>query len=105
MTGAVCQILCRLTHESVLPTYYEMSLKIKYARDDFTSAMIDLIHDGITDEFCQVYGGAYANDIFTWAILGPLQRGEKEGVSSEYQKREKAALKMLNKLMDEYNKG
>ena len=105
MTGAVCQILCRLTHESVLPTYYEMSLKIKYARDDFTSSMIDLIHDGITDEFCLVYGGAYANDIFTWAILGPLQRGEKEGVASEYQKREKAALKMLTKLMDEYNKG
>ena len=103
MTGAVCQILCRLTHKSVLPTYYEMSLKIKYARDDFTSSMIDLIHDGITDEFCLVYGGAYANDIFTWTILGPLQKKDREGVSSEYSKREKAANKMLGKLMDEYN--
>ncbi|MBR6290632.1 MAG: hypothetical protein IKR53_04230 [Clostridia bacterium] len=105
MTGAVCQILCRLTHKSVLPTYYEMSLKIKYARDDFTSAMIDLIHDGITDEFCLVYGGAYANDIFTWAILEPLQKGDESGVASAYEKREKAALKMLGKLMDEYNGG
>ena len=105
MTGAVCQILCRLTHKSVLPTYYEMSLQIKYARDDFTSAMIDLIHDGITDEFCLVYGGAYANDIFTWAILEPLQKGDESGVASAYEKREKAALKMLGKLMDEYNGG
>ena len=65
--------------------------------------MIDLIHDGITDEFCLVYGGAYANDIFTWTILGPLQKKDREGVSSEYSKREKAANKMLGKLMDEYN--
>ena len=32
-----------------------------------------------------------------------IQSGEPEGVASEYGKREKAAVKALEKLMDEYN--
>lgn len=90
MTGAVCHLLCRLTHETVLPAYYEMSLKIKYARDNYTSAMIDLIHDGVMDMFCLVYGGVHANNIFTWAILEPLQKGTKD-VTSAYESRKEAA--------------
>ena len=102
MCGAVVQMLCRTSHETVLPTYYEESLKIKYARDDASSAMIDLIHDGITDEFCLVYGGAYANDIFTWALLGPLQKNG-DSITADYESREKAALAGLEKLMEDFN--
>ncbi len=101
MSGAVVQMLCRVTHELVLPAYYETSLKIKYARDDYTSAMIDLIYNGVADMFCIVYGGAYANDIFTWTILGPLQRKETS-ITSEYQSREKPANKALQKLVKQY---
>ena len=90
MSGAVAHPLCRLTHETVLPAHYEMALKIKYARDNYTSAMIDLIHDGITDMFCLVYGAAYANNIFTWAILEPLQNGT-DAVTSAYESRKEAA--------------
>ena len=101
MSGAVVQMLCRVTHETLLPAYYETSLKVKYARDDYTSGMIDLIYNGIADMFCIVYGGAYANDIFTWAILGPLQRKE-DSITSEYQKREKPAIKSLQRLVEAY---
>ncbi|MBQ2279258.1 MAG: hypothetical protein II333_11870 [Clostridia bacterium] len=101
MSGAVVQMLCRVTHETLLPAYYETSLKVKYARDDYTSGMIDLIYNGIADMFCIVYGGAYANDIFTWAILGPLQRKE-DSITSEYQKREKPAVKSLQRLVEAY---
>ncbi len=101
MSGAVVQMLCRTTHELVLPAYYETSLKIKYARDDYTSEMIDLIYNGVADMFCIVYGGAYANDIFTWTILGPLQRKEAS-ITSEYQSREKPANKALEKLAEQY---
>lgn len=90
MSGAVTHLLCRLTHETVLPAHYEMSLKIKYARDNYTSAMIDLIHDGIMDMFCLVYGGVHANNIFTWSILEPLQKGT-DAVTSAYETRKEAA--------------
>jgi len=63
--------------------------------------MIDLIYNGIADMFCIVYGGAYASDIFTWTILGPLQRKETS-ITSEYQTREKPAIKNLQKLVEKY---
>ena len=101
MSGAVAHLLCRLTHETVLPAYYEMSLKIKYARDNYTSAMIDLIHDGIMDMFCLVYGAAYANNIFTWAILEPLQKGT-DAVTSAYESRKEAAETALAGLVETF---
>ena len=101
MSGAVSHLLCRLTHETVLPAYYEMSLKIKYARDNYTSAMIDLIHDGIMDMFCLVYGAAYANNIFTWAILEPLQKGT-DAVTSAYETRKEAAELALAELAETF---
>ena len=101
MSGAVTQLLCRLTHETVLPAHYEMALKIKYARDNYTSAMIDLIHDGITDMFCLAYGGTYANDIFTWTILEPLRAGT-DAVTSAYETREAAAIQGLAELVETF---
>ena len=104
MSGAVSHLLCRLTHETVLPAYYEMSLKIKYARDNYTSAMIDLIHDGIMDMFCLVYGASYANNIFTWAILEPLQKGT-DAVTSAYESRKDAAEQALAGLAETFSGG
>lgn len=98
ISGAVCQALCRSTHETVLPAYYEMSLKIKYARDNYTSAMIDRIHDGIMDMFSLVYGAQYANNITTWAILEPLQKNG-DSITSAYETREAAAITGLQDLV------
>ena len=98
ITGAVCQALCRQTHETVLPAYYEMTLKVKYARDNYTSEMIDLIHDGITDMFALVYSAKYANNITTWAILEPLNTNG-DSITSAYESREAAALQGLSDLV------
>lgn len=98
ISGAVAQALCRATHETVLPAYYEMSLKIKYARDNYTSAMIDRIHDGIMDMFSLVYGAQYANNITTWTILEPLQKNG-ESITSAYETREAAAVTGLAELV------
>jgi hypothetical protein len=35
------------TKNTVLPAYYEQSLKIKYARDDSSAQIIDIIHDNM----------------------------------------------------------
>jgi len=101
MAGAVVHLLGRLTHETVLPAHYEMALKIKYARDNYTSAMIDLIHDGISNMFCMAYGGTYANDIFTWTILEPLRAGT-DAVTSAYEKRKDAAVAGLVELVQTF---
>ncbi len=102
MTSAVIQALCEETYKTVLPAYYETALKVKYVRDNYTSQMIDLVYDGISGLFTLVYGASYANNIFTWAILEPLQAGN-ESITSAYEKREEAAVAQLAGLVEAWN--
>lgn len=101
LASAVIQALCEETHEVLLPAYYETALKIKYVRDDYSAQMIDFVHDNITDLFALVYGGAWANDIFTWTFLEPLQGGKDSCVSS-YTKREEAAIAGMEDMAAQY---
>ena len=43
-------------HRLCLPAYYEKALKNKYTRDDVSVKMLDIIHDGATTDFMNVYG-------------------------------------------------
>ena len=49
--SAVLEVLSRESGKSVLPVYYENSLKIKYTRDTESAQMIDIIHDGLGNSF------------------------------------------------------
>jgi hypothetical protein len=99
--SAVIQALCEESNSLVIPAYYETALKIKYARDDYSSQMIDLIYNGIKGLFPLVYGATYANNIFTWSFLEPLQKKSTAWVSS-YESRIEAARTQLQSLIDAY---
>lgn len=99
--SAVIQALCEESGNTMIPAYYETALKIKYVRDNYSAQMIDLIHDGIQGLFPLVYGASYANNIFTWAFLEPLQKKQEAWVSS-YESRADAAMTQFQTLIDAY---
>lgn len=99
--SAVIQALCVESNKILIPAYYETALKIKYTRDNYSSQMIDIVYEGIDGLFPLVYGGTYANDIFTWTFLEPLQAKSKTWMSS-YEKRITAAEAQLQELIDMY---
>ena len=55
MTCVVLEALCRETKKTVMPVYYEQALKIKYARDEKSAQIIDLIHDNMRNVFPLAY--------------------------------------------------
>lgn len=55
MICVVLEALNRETKHSVIPIYYEQSLKIKYTRDELSAQMIDLIHDNQRNVFPVAY--------------------------------------------------
>jgi len=55
MAGAVLEALASEGYRTIAPQYYETVLKIKYARDEVTSQIIDIIHDGVITDFAYVY--------------------------------------------------
>ena len=55
MIGALLEALAAESYRTVIPAYYEVSLKTKYARDDVTSQMIDLIYGAAFTDFAYAY--------------------------------------------------
>ena len=49
------EVLCRETSKDVLPTYYNVALKVKYTTDEHAAQMIDLIHDNFGSSFVLAY--------------------------------------------------
>ncbi|MBE6559670.1 MAG: hypothetical protein E7662_00985 [Ruminococcaceae bacterium] len=55
VVGAVLEALAAESYRRVTPAYYESALKLKYARDDVSSQMIDLIKSNMTTNFIYAY--------------------------------------------------
>lgn len=55
MAGAVMEALNAESYRRVTPAYYESGLKLKYARDEISSQVVDLIKDSRTTNFIFAY--------------------------------------------------
>ena len=99
MTSAVVEALCAESYRRLMPAYYETALKVKYARDDISSQMIDLIHDSLTTEFIYAY---YYSLNYLGSIFRTLVSSKSNNFASEYAKLEKGALAGLEKIKAAY---
>lgn len=99
IVSAVIEALCAESYRTVMPAYYETALKVKYARDDLSSQMIDIIHDALWTDFTYIYSPAMS-DIGT--IWRTLMGNKKYDLASEFATREKAVQTGLDKLVNAY---
>ena len=58
MAGAVLEALSASNYNTVLPAYFEIALKTKYAHDDDSARMYDLIRETMILDFGYIYGNA-----------------------------------------------
>ena len=58
MAGAVLEALSASNYNTVLPAYFEIALKTKYAHDDDSARMYDLIRETMILDFGSIYGNA-----------------------------------------------
>ena len=96
--GAVIEAMAAESRKSVVPAFYEVALKTKYARDDESSEMIDIIRDGISFNF----GIEYA-----WMLAGShpfrtLINDKKKDVASWVEKNQPRLEKALAKILAVY---
>ncbi len=76
--GAVCDALFAKSAELVIPAYYDKALKGKFARDDESGEMIDIIRDGL----CINFGFFY--DVGGGSIFSRLLESENSNFASYY---------------------
>ena len=99
---AVSAVLEEMAYESYLsvtPSYYETALKTKYTRDNLSSQIIDLLHDTAMTDMAYIYQDAFSSVGYAGRNL---IASKKSDLASWYAKKEKAALKNMQKLIDKY---
>ncbi|MGI6203082.1 MAG: hypothetical protein ACOYID_06735 [Eubacteriales bacterium] len=97
--GATLELMAYESYKTVTPAYYETAMKTKYTRDALSSQIIDLLHDSYMTDIAYVFGSSFQN-------LGYIGRemisNRQNNFASFYSKREKAAIKMMEKLIKTY---
>lgn len=96
--GIVLESLAYYSHEYVVPAVYEIVLQNKYARDESSAHMLDLILDG------RVYTFGYIYDDYKgmqWTIREMLQN-KKEDYASYYATKLGSAQAQLEKIINSY---
>jgi hypothetical protein len=97
--SAVLEVLSRESSKSVLPAYYENSLKIKYTRDSESAQMIDIIHDGLGNSFALAWHQSLNS--FLQGLIHASAMTENS-FASNYSKNEKLLVKLLDNLIEKY---
>ncbi len=96
-TGNIMEALCAIGSKEVIPAFYEVSLKTKFARDAESEQMIDIIRDSIMYDLGYVAGGTFQSIGYDLVHSG----GE---FSSTYAANESAALQKLKEFNKSYGK-
>ena len=98
-TGLILETLCILGREYVIPAYYDVALKTRDSRDEESAAMLDIIAANRVFDlgyYNEAFGGSYASHFAEIATSGSRE------FASWYQPKEKAAGKMLDRILKTY---
>ena len=97
---AVCAVLEQMAYEGyheVIPTYYEIVLKTKLARDDTSAKMLDLIRESVTNDIARIYNSGFGSVAYQPRVTFMSGNGD---FASEYASMETAAIAAAEQWVD-----
>ena len=97
--GAVIEALAAESRKSVVPAFYDVALKTKYARDEESSDMIDIIRDGIGFNFGILYVVPLGSPHLEWRFL---VTNRQNNIVSSVEKKINGWNKSLEKVLSAY---
>ena len=96
-TGAVIEDLSYLSRKYLVPAYYDTTLKTKFARDEESVEMLDIIRDSVVFDFGCVY------DVSTAFVFQNQINANKREFTSAIEKIMNAAQRNLDKIIQAYD--
>jgi len=99
-TGMILEDLCAESRYTLQPAYYEVNLKGKYARDDESSDMLDIILSNTAHDIGYVY------NFGDFGMTTVLRNGQnkKSDYTSPFEKAEVKMQKAIEKMAEAYEK-
>lgn len=96
------EAMCAESYRSVTPAYYDVALKVKYARDEEAAAMLDIATQSIFLDFGYLFNQYISSNTALFRSMFNTTSAIDKGMSTIHSK-EKATNKLLAKIIDTYN--
>ena len=94
---AVMEALASASYNDVTPVYFETCLQDKYARNEITIRMLEIIRDGMYVDSEYLYAPLFGNTCY---VVRDLISSKKSDVASWYAKNSKKVQKEIDKTME-----
>ena len=82
MTGAVIEAMSSESYKTTTPVYFDIVMKVKKARDETTSKMLDIIRDGAYIDFSTIFNDQIKNP---WSALSNSIKNKTNNFASWYE--------------------
>ncbi len=96
------EAMCAESYRSVTPAYYDVALKVKYARDEEAAAMLDIATQSIVLDFGYLFNQHISSNTALFREMLIKTSNIDKGMSSIHS-REKSTNKLLAQIIDKYN--
>jgi hypothetical protein len=97
-TGTIIEAMSAEGYKIITPAYYDVALKTKFARDEESAEMIDIVMAGRTFDFGYMYDGWNGMAFY----LQTLMSSKSTNFASFYASNEKKVLKYYDKVVQAY---
>ncbi len=102
MSCAVLEALGAESYRTVTPAYYETVLKVKYAHDEMSGQIIDIIHGGMCTDFIYANDGSVGNNVGHMARV--LIPDNEKSYTSRFEAIRRAAERNIGKIIENAQK-
>ncbi len=102
MSGAVLEAMAYESYKTLMPAYYEVTLKGRYANDPESRAMLDMISSNVMMDTAIIYGGFF-NYPCAGILRGNMEYGNTSCVS-EYESTARLIDKVIKAVRNELGK-
>ena len=97
--GTIIEALSAANYNTLMTSYYDINLQTKFARDEESAEMMDIIIKKRIFDLGYVYANVTGNLGF---MINDLINQKKTAFTSEFEKKEASALRALEKLIGEF---
>jgi len=96
--GKIIGALNAESWKTVIPEYYDVAIKVKFARDDESAQVLDMLLDGRTFDFGFIYDSWKGYGLYMQELLA----NKNSGIASWFEKRAGAAEKNLAQVLKSF---
>jgi hypothetical protein len=98
MVAAFMEAAASESYRNVSPAYFDVAMKLKYARDETAAKMLDIIRDGAYLNFASVYNESIGNP---WFVMRELMTTGSNNFASWFDRNESRISTAIERLADQ----